>query len=237
MAVPSRLGLGGVSSPHRDVRRITALVPLVRSGARSLAILVGGDGLASAVTAVLRVCRPPLRTGRRGRPRWVEEPGRRLGPVVKRDVPQRVVRGARRVVRGTKAASAVVLTATPSGPGSKTAACAADHRVGAAGPLWGPQPGDPGGRRWAGQRCHGRAAGVPASAPYWPPREAPLGGGAGAAPGPSGQAGRPAAGRTDQRWTRLERRRDQGPLPAWVAPQRRGRPPTRALQPALAEAA
>jgi len=236
MAVPSRLGLGGVSSPHRDVRRITALVPLVRSGARSLAILVGGDGLASAVTAVLRVCRPPLRTGRRGRPRWVEEPGRRLGPVVKRDVPQRVVRGARRVVRGTKAASAVVLTATPSGPGSKTAACArlqATCRASLA-PLVrrGRALAHTEAVLTAGMGLVGGAYRV-----CWRPQSLRLAAPAGAPWKGHERTPAMAAGRTDQRWTRLERRRDQGPLPAWVAPQRRGRPPTRALQPALAEAA
>jgi transposase-like protein len=72
LAVPSRLWLGGVISPHRDVRLITTLVPLVRSCAHRLALLVCVDGLASDVTAVLRVCRPPVRTGGRG---WCESKG------------------------------------------------------------------------------------------------------------------------------------------------------------------
>ena len=46
-----------------------------------------------------------------------------------------------------------------------------------------------------------------------------------------------AAGLTDHRWTMLELLRYQVPLPAWVAPKRRGRPPKRALQPAMAVAA
>jgi hypothetical protein len=46
-----------------------------------------------------------------------------------------------------------------------------------------------------------------------------------------------AAGLTNHRWTMLELMRDQVPLPAWVAPKRRGRPPKRALQPAMAVAA
>ena len=51
MAVPSRLWLGGVISPRRDLALITAVVRMVRSCARSLAILVCVDGLASYVTA------------------------------------------------------------------------------------------------------------------------------------------------------------------------------------------
>jgi len=39
-----------------------------------------------------------------------------------------------------------------------------------------------------------------------------------------------AAGLTDHRWTMLELFRYQVPLPAWVAPKRRGRPPKRVLQ-------
>ena len=213
MAVPSRLGLGGVSSPHRDVRRITALVPLVRSGARSLATLVGGDGLASAVTAVLRVCRPSVRTGRRRRPRWVEKPGRRLGPVVKRDVPRRVGRGARRVVRGTEAAGAVVLTATPSGPGSKTASRArlqATCRASLA-PLVrrGRALAHTEAVLTAGMELVGGAYHV-----CWRHQSLRLAAPAGAPWKWHESIPAMAAGRTDQRWTRLERRRDQGPPPA-----------------------
>ena len=84
MAGPSRRWLGGVISPHRDLRLITTLVPLVRSCAHSLALRVCGDGLARDVTAVLRVFRHPVRTGGRGRPRLVLEHGWRRGKVVKR---------------------------------------------------------------------------------------------------------------------------------------------------------
>ena len=51
LALPSRLWLGGVISAQRDLSLITTLVPLVRSCARTLAILVCVDGLASSVTA------------------------------------------------------------------------------------------------------------------------------------------------------------------------------------------
>jgi transposase-like protein len=59
LAVPSRLWLGGVLSPQRDTALITALVQQVRACASSLAILVCVDGLASYVTAFLRVFREP----------------------------------------------------------------------------------------------------------------------------------------------------------------------------------
>ena len=106
MAVPSRLWLGGVISPHRDLVLITTLVQLVRSCGRSLAILVCVDGLASYVTAFLRVFRHPVRTGHRGRPRLVLEEGLLLGQVVKRYVKRRVASVEHRVVRGTEAAIA-----------------------------------------------------------------------------------------------------------------------------------
>jgi hypothetical protein len=83
MAVPSRLWLRGVISPHGGLPLLTRLVQLVRSYGRSLAILVCVDGLASSVTAVLRVFRHPVGTGRRRRPRWVVARGLLVGQVVK----------------------------------------------------------------------------------------------------------------------------------------------------------
>jgi hypothetical protein len=83
MAVPSRLWLGGVVSPKRDLAPITAVVRMVRSAARSLAIPVCVDGLASYVTAFARVFRDPVRTGCRGRPRLVATAGLLLGQVIK----------------------------------------------------------------------------------------------------------------------------------------------------------
>ncbi len=101
LAVPARLWLGGVVSPHRDGALLSTLVAQIRASARSLAILVCVDGLASYVTAFLQVFRHPVRTGHRGRPRLVLEQGLLLGQVVKRYVQRRVVSVERRVVRGT----------------------------------------------------------------------------------------------------------------------------------------
>jgi hypothetical protein len=70
LAVPSRLWLEGLISPQRDLALITALVQIVRSCARSLAILVCVDGLASYITAVLRVFRQPVRRAAGGGPGW-----------------------------------------------------------------------------------------------------------------------------------------------------------------------
>jgi transposase-like protein len=232
MAVPPRLWLGGVISPHRDLRLITALVQLVRSCARSVAILICVDGLASYVTAVLRVFRRPVRTGRRGRPRLVEEPGLLLGQVVKRYVQRRVVSVERRVVRGTEAAMAVVLTATHSGTGINTAyierlnatfraslaplvrrsrAIAHSEAVVIAG-MW--LVGCAYNFCWlhASLRLH-----TPAGAPWrWQERTPAM-----------------AAGLTHYRWTMRELLAYQIPLPAWVAPKRRGRPPKQVPQASL----
>jgi hypothetical protein len=121
LAVPARRWLGGVISPHRDVPLLTTLVPRVRACAHRLALLVGVEGLASDVTAFRWVCRHPVRTGHRGRPRLVLEQGVLLGHVVKRSVQRHVVRVERRVVRGTDAAIAAVLATTGGGSGIKTA--------------------------------------------------------------------------------------------------------------------
>jgi hypothetical protein len=94
-------------------------VQLVRSCARSLAILLCVDGLASYVMAFLRVFRHPVRTGRRGRPRLVLEQGVLLGQTVKRYARRRVVSVERQVIRGTEEAIGAVLAATKTGVGSK----------------------------------------------------------------------------------------------------------------------
>jgi transposase-like protein len=236
LAVPSRLWLGGVISPHRDLALITPLVQLIRTCGRSLALLVCVDGWASDVTACLRVFRHPVRTGRRGRPRLVLEPALLLGQVVKRDAKRRVVCIERRVVCGTEAAITAVLEATHSGTGINTADSErlnATFRASLA-PL---------GRRGraiahseviltAGMwlvgctdnfcRLHDslRLA-APAGACWkWQERTPAM-----------------AAGLTHHRWTMPELLSYQMPLPPWVAPKRRGRPPKRVLQSEMAVAA
>jgi transposase-like protein len=233
LAVPSRLWLGGVISPHRDLRLITTLGQLVRSGAHSLALLVCVDGLASYVTAFRRVCRHSMRTGHRGRPRLLLEKGLLLGQVVKRYVQRRMVSVERRVVRGPEAAIAAVLATTGGGSGINTAyierlnatfraslaplarrgrAIAHTEAMLTAG-MW--LVGCADNFCWLHQSLRGAA---PAGAPWkWQERTPAM-----------------AAGLTDHRWTMCERLRYQVPLPPWVAPKRRGRPPKRIEQPTIA---
>lgn len=236
MAVPSRLWLGGVISQHRDGALITSVVQMVRAAAKSLAILVCVDGLASYVTAFLRVFRNPVHTGKRGRPRLVLDKGFLLGQVIKQYAQRRVVSVTQRVVQGTSEAITAVLTATKGGRGINTAYIerlnatfrsalvplvrrgrALAHKV----PVL-----------QAGMYLVGcaynfcwyhdslRLAALKGANHKWHERTPAM-----------------AAGITDHPWTMLELLRYQVPLPAWVARKRRGRPPKQAQQPSLAVAA
>jgi len=179
------------------------------------------------------VVRSPIRTGHRGRPRWVLEEGWRLGQVVKRSGQRRVASVAHRVGRGTEAAIAGGLAATPSGSGIHTAyiarlnaTCRASLapwvRRGRA--IAHPEAALTAGRWLVGCPSHGcwwhesLRQRAPVGAPWKGPERTPA----------------LAAGLTHHRWTRRERLRDHVPLPPWVAPKRRGRPSQRAQPPALA---
>lgn len=236
IAVPSRLGLGGVLSPRRDLALITTLVQMVHSCARSLAILVCVDGLVSYVTAFLRVFRHPGPTGRRGRPRLVVEPGLLIGQVVKRYAQRRVVRVVRCMVRGTAEAIAAVLATTGGGTGINTASIErlnATFRSALAAL----------GRRsralahketmlTAGMDLVGCAYNF-----CWTHDSLRLAAPEGATHKWQERTPAMAAGLTDHRWSLLELLRYQVPLPAWVAPKRWGRSPKQAQQPAMAVAA
>src|SRR6185503_10546481 len=116
MAADSRLWLGGILSRRRDSRLIKALVGKVKRCLRSLAVLVCVDGLASYVSAFLKVFRHKV-FGRRGRPRLVVEPGLLIGQVIKRHSERRLAEVVRRVVRGSGEAIAAVLARTGTGTG------------------------------------------------------------------------------------------------------------------------
>ncbi len=233
MAVPSRLWLGGVISAQRDMALIMRLVQKVRTCARSLAILVCVDGLASYVKAFLRVFRNPIRTGRRGRPRLLVAEGLLIGQVIKQYAQRRVVNVTRHIKRGSAKAIAAVLAATHSGTQINTAyverlnatlrSClvtlvrrgrAIAHKDGvlAAGMYL---VGCAYNFCWYHDSL--RVAALEEASHKWQERTPAM-----------------AAGLTDHRWTMLELLSHKMPLPPWVAPKRRGRPPK---QPATAVAA
>jgi transposase-like protein len=121
LAVPSRLWLGGVVSAQRDHALIMTLMQGVRACACRLAFLVCVDGLASYVSAVRRVFRVRVLSGKPGRPRLVLPDTVLLAQVVKHAKNRRVVGVTQRVVLGTVQAVERVLAATDSGRQINTA--------------------------------------------------------------------------------------------------------------------
>jgi transposase-like protein/uncharacterized membrane protein (UPF0136 family) len=236
LAVPSRLWLGGVISVHRDRALITSLVRLVRACAVQPTILVCVDGLGSYVTAFRRVFREPVRTGRQGRPRLVLPAGFLLGQVVKHYAKRRVVSVTHRVVVGTVAAVATTLSTTSGNTVINTAyierlnatfrsrlaplvrrgravarteamLTAGIHLVGGAYNFC-----------WTHDSL--RLAAAVEAPTKWVERTPAM-----------------AAGLTDHPWTMADLLRYQVPLPPWVAPKRRGRPPKQLSLPPPAVAA
>ena len=224
LAVPTRLWLGGVISRHRDLPLITRLVQRVRACAATPAILVCVDGLASYLTAFLKVFRQPLHTGRRGRPRLVLPDGFQFAQVVKHAAKRHVVDVTRRVIRGTQAGIEAVLTATATGTVINTAYIErlnATFRAHLA-PLT---------RRGraitrtevaltAGMWLVGTAYNF-----CWPHDSLRLLAAPGAPRKWLERTPAMAAGLAERPWTIGELLRFQIPLPRWVPPKRRGRPP------------
>ncbi len=234
-AIPSRQWLGGRISPLRDLVLITGLVQQVRACARCLALLVCVDGLASYVTAFGRGFRTPVYTGWRGRPRLVLVAGFLLGQVVKQDAKWRAVRLQQRVRYGTAGAIAAVLAAPDTGHGIHTAYIGRFNVTlrSALAPLvqWGRALARKVDTLTAGMYPVGCACNF-----CWPPGSlrvlAPAGHGWKWQERPPATA----AGLTAHPWTMHELLRYQVPLPAWVPPKRRGRPPNTAPPPPLAVA-
>ena len=235
LAVPTRLWLGGAISPHRDLVLITGLVQQVRACAGRLDLLVCVDGLASYVTACRRVFRTPVSTGQRGRPRLVLAAGFLLGQVVKQYARRRVVRVKPRVVQGTAAAIAAVLAATGTGHDIHTAYIERFNATfrSALAPLVrrGRAIAHKADTLTAGMYLVGgaynccwthdslRRLAPVGSIRKWQERTPAM-----------------AAGLTDHPWSMHALLRYQVPLPAWVPPKRRGRPPKAAPLPVLAAA-
>ena len=226
LAVPTRLWLGGVISRQRDLPLITRLVQRVRACAVTPAILVCVDGLASYVTAFLKAFRQPGYTGRRGRPRLVLPAGFQFAQVVKHSTKRHVVGVTRRVVRGTLDGIEAVLTATATGTVINTAyierlnatfrahlapltrrgrAIARTEAVLTAG-MW--LVGTAYNFCWSHDSLRQRA---PDDALHkWHQRTPAM-----------------AAGLAERPWSIGDLLRFQIPLPRWVPPTRRGRPPKR----------
>lgn len=224
LAVPTRLWLGGVISRSRDLPLITRLVQRVRACAATPAVLVCVDGLASYVTAFLKVFRQPIYTGRRGRPRLVLPKGFQFAQVIKHAAKRRVVGITHRVVRGTLAGVTAVLQATATGTVINTAYLErlnATFRAHLA-PLTrrGRAIAHTEATLTAGMWLVGTAYNfcwshdslrllAPDHAPLkWLQRTPAM-----------------AAGLTNHCWTLDELLRFQIPLPRWIPPKRRGRPP------------
>jgi transposase-like protein len=112
ISVATRLWLGGAVSATRDRALIrTALMHVAACGPVA-ALLVCTDGLASYPRQALRVFRQAVHTGRRGRPRLTLPPGVPIAQAIKRYTQRRVRAVERRIVRGSAAAVATMLTAT-----------------------------------------------------------------------------------------------------------------------------
>jgi transposase-like protein len=224
MAVPSRLWLGGVISPRRDLRLITAVARVIRSCALSLAILVCVDGLPSYITAITRAFRHPIRTGRPGRPRLEEEPGLLLGQVIKKRECGRVVGVAQHAVRGSEAAITAAVRDSSGGTGINTAYIERLNATfrGAATPLVRRT------RALAREEATLGAGMFLVGCAYnfcWEHESLRLAATAKEGPKWRGRTPAMAAGLTDHRWTMPELLSYRVPPPPWVPPKRRGRPP------------
>jgi hypothetical protein len=224
LAVPSRLWLGGAISEHRDLTLIMRLVGMVRACAATPELLVCVDGLASYVTAFLRAFCAPVRTGRRGRPRLVLGDGFLLGQVIKQSAKRRVVGVTTRAVRGTTEAILAVLAATGGGAVIHTAYIErlnATFRSRLA-------PLVRRGRALARTEALLTAGMWLAGCAYnfcWDHDSLRLAAPTGAPRAWLERTPAMAAGLTDHRWTMRELLHYQVPLPTWVPPKRRGRPP------------
>ena len=102
LAVPSRLWLGGVVSPVRNMDLIQKLVDMIRlAWLPGTALLICVDGLASYVGAFWAAFREKVMTGKRGRPPYRLPEGIWLAQVIKSYPGRRLSDVARRVLWGS----------------------------------------------------------------------------------------------------------------------------------------
>jgi hypothetical protein len=224
LAVPSRLWLGGViessiatagSSPAWCRRYV-----LVRQAWRFWSVWMAWRAASRHISQVFR---HTIRTGRRGRPRLVVEPGLLIGQVIKRYAKRRVVEVVHRVVRGTAQAIAEVLRKTRTGTIINTAYIERPNATfrSALAPL------ARRGRAIAHLETTLTAGMYLVGCAYnfcWCHRSLRWRTGEGASLQWLERTPAMAAGLTDHPWTMTELLRYQVPLPAWVPPKRRDRP-------------
>ena len=112
LSVASRLWLGGAVSVTRDRALIHAALVHVAQCGPVATLLLCTDGLRSYPRQAMRAFRQSVRTRGRGRPCLVIPDTRVIAQRVKRYAQRRVCAVERRIVRGSAAAVATILTAT-----------------------------------------------------------------------------------------------------------------------------
>jgi len=222
--VRTRLWLGGVISPQRDKRLIAGLAQQIRACGLCRPLLICVDGLAAYVSALRNAFRSPLPTGRRGRPVLISWPDLYIGQVVKRYQCRRVVDVVRRLVQGTWAQAQALLARSHGGSLLNLAyierlnatfrarlaslarrtralvrqASTLERAMYLVGCVY----------NFCTDHESLRLRGVLGGKRRWLPRTPAM-----------------AAGITDHRWTVQELLSYRLPLPPWIPPKRRGRPP------------
>jgi len=122
LAVPTRLWLGGVISPVRNLNLIQRLANMVRlAWLPGKGLLICVDGLASYPKAFWRAFREKVLTGRRGRPSFRLPAGVWLAQVIKQHSGRRLVAVVRRVLWGSTAQVQEQLRQTQTGTKINTA--------------------------------------------------------------------------------------------------------------------
>jgi transposase-like protein len=117
LAVPTRLGLGGMLSTARDKKLIGQLAALIRACAVQAPLLLAVDGLSSYVVVLHKAFRSPWHSGERQRPRLLPWPQVVIGRVIKQygkgRAGRRCVLGVRRcLAQGTEPLLRQLLCAT-----------------------------------------------------------------------------------------------------------------------------
>ena len=118
MSVFSRLFLWGAVAPQRDTALIRQVVQQVRAAAQlGHPILWAVDGFAAWTSAILKVFRDPVHTGKRGRPPLEVWADLHLVQVVKHHAGRKLIAVERRLVHGCQRCAETLVQATQVGLG------------------------------------------------------------------------------------------------------------------------